>query len=150
MSYESKQGLGYLIRKSNAHDTAENLAAAAAVYGGYLVCKPCKLTRFMFYVTLLVEADNVAPVVEVNQRPTYNSSSGEVLIDQITIPEGTAAGKVLYARPSDPPLLNIGDELSFEHLTQATDSGTAAGTGFYDAELIPQGAGSQSDEVASA
>lgn len=150
MSYPQKQGLGYLIRKSNAHDTAENIAASAAVYGGYLVTKPCQLTKFMFYVTLAVDADNVAPVVEVNQRPTYNSSSGEVLIDQITIPDGTAAGKVLYARPSNPPVLNIGDELSFEHVTQATDSGTAAGTGFYDAELVPMGVGTQSNEVASA
>lgn len=150
MAYESKQGLGYLIRKTNAHDTAENLAATAAVYGGYLVAKPCQLTRFMFYVTTLVEADTTAPVVEVNQRPTYNSATGEVQLASITIPEATAVGKVMFARPSSPVVLNIGDELSFEHVTQAADSGTAAGAGFYDVELIPMGVGTQSDEVQSA
>lgn len=150
MAYEAKQGLGYLIRKSNAHDTAENLAAAGAVYGGYLVTKPCQVSRIMFYVTLAVDADTTAPVVEANKRPTYNSASGESVIDQITIPDGTAAGKVMFARPSSPVLLDIGDELSFEHVTQAADSGTAAGAGFYDAELIPMGIGTQSDEVQSA
>lgn len=150
MGYANKMGLGYLVRKSNAHDTAENLAAAAAVYGGYLVTKPCQITEFKFYVTVLVEADNVAPVVEVNQRPAYGSSSGEVQIATITIPEATAAGKVM-SKVCDPPiLLNVGDELSFEHVTQATDSGTAAGAGFYDVVLEPMGVGTQSDEVASA
>lgn len=151
MSYPFQHGLGYLIRKSNAHDTAENLAAAAAVYGGYLVTKPCAIAEFKFYVNVLVEADNVAPVVEVNRRPTYNSSSGEVLIDQITIPEATAVGKVMSVRFA-PVQLNVGDELSFEHVTQATDSGTAAGTGFYDAVLhvSHDSDGNQSDLVASA
>ena len=150
MAYGNKHGSGFLIRKTNAHDTAENLAASAAVYGGYLVTKPCQLTAFKFYVTLAVDADTTAPVVEVNRRPTYNSSSGEVLIDQITIPDGTAAGKVLVARPASPVLLYVGDELSFEHVTQAADSSTAAGTGFYDVELEPMGEGTQSDAVTSA
>lgn len=150
MAYANKMGLGYLVRKSNAHDTAENIAAAGAVYGGYLVTKPCQVTEFLFYVTLAVDADNVAPVVEVNQRPTYNSASGEVQIASITIPDGTAAGKVMRKVCDPPVLLNVGDELSFEHVTQATDSGTAAGTGFYDVVLEPMAVGTQSDEVASA
>lgn len=150
MGYPNKMGLGYLVRKSNAFDTAENIAASAAVYGGYLVTKPCQITEFLFYVTLAVDADNVAPVVEVNKRPTYNSASGESLIAQITIPDGTAAGKVMR-KICDPPVqLDVGDELSFEHVTQATDSGTAAGTGFYDVVLEPMGTGVQSDLVASA
>lgn len=150
MGYTNKMGLGYLIRKSNAHDTAENLAASAAVYGGYLVTKPCQITEFKFYVTLAVDADNTAPVVEVNQRPTYNSSSGEVQIASITIPDGTAAGKVM-SKICDPPiLLNVGDELSFEHVTQAVDGGTAAGAGFYDVVLEEMAVGTQSDLVASA
>lgn len=151
MAYVEKVGLGYLIRKSNAHDTAENLAATAAVYGGYLVTKPCSISGFRFYVTLAVDADVTAPVVEVNRRPTYNSSSGEVLLDQITIPDGTAAGKVLVTRFA-PVQLNVGDELSFEHLTVANDTGTAAGTGFYDAEIIidEESDGNQSDLIVSA
>lgn len=150
MSYERKLGLGYLIRKSNAHDTAENVAAAAAVYGGYYVTKPCQVTKFMFFVTTAVDADTTAPVVEVNQRPTPGSATGEVQIASITIPDGTAAGKMMYAYPATPIILNVGDELSFEHVTQAADTGTAAGAGFYDVELVPMTSGTQSDAVESA
>lgn len=147
--YPQKSGSHALLRKSNAHDTAENLAAAAAVYGGLLVCRPIKVTGFYFYVTLLVEADNVAPVVEVNRRPTYNSSSGEVQLAVMTIAEGTAAGKVYYEH-IEPVLCYPGDEISFEHVTQATDSGTAAGTGFYgiEYEVVGEATGNMTDWVA--
>lgn len=132
MSYPFKHGLGYLVRKSNAHDTAENVAASPAVYGGYLVTKPCSISEFKFYVTVAVVGTSTAPVVEVNRRPTYNSSSGELQIETITIPNGTAAGKVVSVRFA-PYQLSTGDELSFEHLTQA--AGSPAGEGFYDAVL---------------
>lgn len=134
MGYPQKQGLGYLVRKSNAHDTAENLAAAVAVHGGFLVTKPCALQELRFYVTLAIAASVTEPVIEVNRRPTYNSSSGELQITSMTIPTGTAAGKVLVKRVA-PYQLKVGDELSFEHITQAVDAGTAAGQGFYDAVL---------------
>lgn len=149
MSYPFKHGLGYLIRKSNAHDTAENVAASPAVYGGYLVAKPCSISEFKFYVTVAVVGTSAVPVVEVNQRPTYNSSSGEILIDQITIPNGTAAGKVLSTRFA-PVQLNVGDELSFEHVTQA--AGSPAGEGFYDAILEAdfEADGNQSNHITSA
>lgn len=149
--YTDKMGLGFLIRKSNAHDTAEVLSASPAVYGGYLVCKPCTISEIQFYVTADVVAGTTAPVVEVNRRPSYNSSSGEVLIAQLTIPSGTVAGKVVGKRFA-PVQLNVGDELSFEHVTQAADSGTAAGSGFYDAVLEEdfEVDGNQSDRIASA
>lgn len=150
MGYTKKMGLGYLIRASNAHDTAENLAAAAAVYGGYYVTKPCAISEFKFIITTTIAADNVVPVVEVNRRPTPGSSSGEVLIDQITFVDGTAAGKVMSTRFT-PVQLRVGDELSFEHVTQATDSGTAAGAGFYDVVLEAdyEGDANETDLVAS-
>lgn len=151
MSYDKKMGLGYLIRKSNAHDTAENLAAAAAVYGGYLVTKPCAISEFKFYITLAMAASTLSAAVEVNRRPTYNSSSGEVLIATITLPDLAAAGKV-YSKRFAPVQLSVGDELSFEHTVQCTDAGTAAGTGFYDAvlEVDYEADANQSNLVASA
>jgi len=147
--YPKKARSHAILRKTNAHDTAENLAASAAVYGGYLVCAPIKVTGMYFYVTLAIVAGTTAPVVEVNRRPTYNSASGELQIVSGTIPTGTAAGKVLYEF-CEPYLCYPGDELSFEHVTQAADGGTAAGTGFYglDYEVVDEAVGNCSNWVA--
>lgn len=149
--YVNESFQGAFIRKSNALDTAEVLSAAGAVYGGYLVTRQCKIKRLMFYVTVLVAADTTAPVVEFNRRPTYNSSSGEILLGNLTIPEGTAAGKVVY-KDIEPVILYPGDELSFEHTVQAVDSSSAAGAGFYAFEIedCPEQAANQSDMVESA
>lgn len=146
-----KQGLGFLVRASNAFDTGENLAAAAGVYGEYYVTKPCSISEIRFIVTTLVSATTTAPVVEVNRRPTPGSASGEVLLDQITIPDTTAAGKVMVARFA-PVQLNVGDSIAFEHVTQAAGSGTAAGVGFYDVVLHvdDESDGNQTDLVVSA
>lgn len=151
MGYTQKMGLGYLIRASNAHDTAENAAAAAAVYGEYYVTKPCAISEFKFILSAACLAGTTAPVVEVNRRPTPGSATGEVLIDQITIPTGTAAGKVMSTRFA-PVQLNVGDSLSFEHVTQAADPGTAACAGFYDVVLESDHEvdGNQSDLIVSA
>ncbi len=142
---------GTFIRKSNALDTAEVLSAAAAVYGGYLVTKQCKIKRIKFYVTLLVAASTTAPVVEFNRRPTYNSSSGEIALGTLTIPNGAAVGSVYY-KDIDPVVLFPGDELSFEHITQAVDASAAAGAGFYAFEIEedPEVPANQSKMIASA
>lgn len=146
MSYVNKSGLGYLVRASAAFDTAETLTAAAAVYGEYYVTKPCAVSGFRFIVTTAI-GSSVAPVVELNRRPTPGSSSGEVLIDQITIPVETAAGKVMVTRFA-PVQLNVGDSLSFEHVT----STATGGAGFYDVELEvdEEVDGNQSDLIVSA
>lgn len=151
MSYPNKMGLGYLIRASNAFDTAENLAATAAVYGEYYVTKPCSIAELRFHVSTVILAGTTAPVIEVNRRPTPGSASGEVLIAQITIPSGTAAGKVMVKRFA-PVQLNVGDSLSFEHVTQAADPGTETGAGFYDVvlHLDEESDDNQSDLVVSA
>ena len=149
--YVEKSASMALMRLSNAFDTAENLAASAAVHGGYIVMRPIKVTAFYFAVTTLVAADNVAPVIEVNRRPTVASSSGEAVIASMTIPEAAAVGKVYY-KFVEPVLCYPGDELSFELVTQATDSGTAAGAGFYgvDYELVSEAVSNCGDWVASA
>lgn len=140
---------GTILRKSNALDTPEDLSAAAAVYGGYLIAKQCKITRIAFYVTTAVVATTTAPVVEFNRRPTYNSASGEIALGTLTIPTGTAAGKILY-KDIDPVTLFPGDELSFEHTVQAV--GSAAGAGFYAFDIYedPEVVGNQADMIASA
>lgn len=145
MGYPQKQGLGYLVQASNAFDTAENLAAAAAVHGEYYVTKPCSISGLRFLVTTALGTG--AAVIEVNRRPTPGSSSGEVLLDQITVPAATAAGKVLVTRFS-PVQLNVGDSIAFELVT----STVTAGAGFYDVELEidEESDGNQSDLIVSA
>lgn len=134
MAYTQRMALGAFPRKSNAFDTAENLAATAAVHGGYLITKPCSISEFQFYVTTTLVAGVTAPQVKITKRPTYNSASSEVVIATMTIPNGTAAGKVVGKRFS-PVQLDVGDELNFEHITVANDTGTAAGAGFYNVTL---------------
>ena len=149
--YGDKAASHAIVRASNAHDTAENLAATAAVYGGYYVMRPVKVTGFYFLVTTAVLAGTTAPVVEINRRPTPGSSSGEVQMASMTIPTASAAGKVLY-KQIEPVLCYPGDEISLEHVTQAADGGTAAGIGFYgfDYEVVSEAVANCGDLVASA
>lgn len=149
MAYAQELMEGAIIRKSNALDTAEVLSASPAVYGGYLIAKRIHVMRLCFYVTATVVSD-VAVQVEFNRRPTYNSATGEELIGTLIIPSGTAAGQVVY---KDIPLtvLEVGDELSFEHTVQAS-GGSAAGAGFYAfvAELAPETPMSEDNMIESA
>lgn len=149
--YDNLSASHALIRKSNAHDTAEDLTATAAVYGGYLVTYPIAIRRIYFYVTEALVASSAAAVVEFNQRPMYGTGSGEVLLGQITVPHAAAIGAVYY-KDISPVRLNPGDELSYEHVTAITSTGTAAGKGFYGIlyELAPEAVANNSDMIASA
>lgn len=149
--YTQKHGLGYLIRASNAFDTAENIAASAAVYGEYYVTKPCSVSELRFIVTTAIAADTTAPVIKIKRRPTPGSDTGATDIASITIPNGTAAGKVMVKRVA-PFQLNTGDSLCFQHVTQAVDGTSAAGAGFYDVviETDEEADGNQSDLIVSA
>ena len=151
MSYDQLSASHALLRASNAHDTAENVAAAAAVYGGYYVCYPIIIKRLYFFVTTALVASSTAALVEFNQRPTPGSGSGEVLLGQLTLAHGTAAGTVVY-KDISPVRLNPGDELSYEHVTTAVSTGTAAGAGFYGIlyELAPEYVANTTDLSASA
>lgn len=148
MAYERKLLDKALIRRSNAFDTAEDISAAAAVYGGYICMSQVQISRFMFCVTTAIVAVTTAPVVRITRRPTIGSSSGEVEIARLTLPTGTAAGKVVYKDVS-PVTIFPGEEISLEHVTQAV--GSAAGAGFYgfEAELDPEYVSNQSKMLAS-
>lgn len=121
----------YIKRKSGAPDTAINLAAAAASYAGYAVFQPISLKRLMFFVTTTVTAGTTAPKVGWLNYPTYANSSGAVTLGTITIPTGAAVGNVYYKDVSDATRILAGTELVLQApLTQAADSGTAAGAGW--------------------
>lgn len=129
----------------------EAIDAAAAVHGGVVCVKRCQVSRLLFVLETAVAADSTAPVIEFNRRPTIASNSGEILLGQITIPDGTAIGTVMY-KDIDPVTFEVGDELSFELVTQAVDGSSAAGDGYYAVEIqeSPEDARNESNMVASA
>ena len=108
--------------------TAEDLTAAGAVYGEFKPARRVKIKRLMFLVTTTVAADTTAPVVEFNKRILPKDATGEVLLGQLTIPDGTAAGTIIY-KDIDPVEVGLADSIALEHVTQAADSGVAAGAG---------------------
>ena len=149
--YGQKSASCSIVRASNAHDTAENLAASNADYGSLYVMRPIKVTGFFFAVTLLVEASTAAPVVVLKRRTLIGSSGSESNLAVLTIPNLTAVGKVLY-KFIEPVICYPGDELLYDHVTQATDAGTAAGAGFYGLEYedVGESLANCTDWVASA
>ena len=142
---------GYFVPRGSAALDIEAVDAAAAVHGGHVCIKRCKVKRLLFVLETLVAADTTAPVVEYNRRPTIASATGEVQLGQITIPDATAAGQVMY-KDIEPVTFEVGDELSFELVTQAADAGTAAGDGYYAVEVdeSPEEPANESNMVASA
>lgn len=128
---------------------SEDLAAAPAVHGEFLISKGIRVTQIKFHVTTAVVATTTAPVVAVKKRPTPGSSSGEVTIGLLTIPNGTAVSKIVYKNVT-PVELAPGDSLAFEHTVQA--AGTPAGAGYYsvDYDIDPEVPANLSDMVASA
>lgn len=151
MAYTEQDLMGCVVPAGTGVLGLESIDAAAAVHGEFIVAKRCKIKRIMFVVTVLVAADTTAPVVEFNRRPTIGSATGEVLLGQLTIPDGTAVGTVIY-KDIDPVTLEVGDSLALEHVTQAADAGIAAGDGYYAFELEPdpEYVANESNMVASA
>lgn len=131
--------------------TADAIDGSPAVFAEMTFDRRVKVKRLMFLVTVTVAADTTAPVVEFNHRITPKSATGEVLLGQLTIPDGTAAGTVIY-KDIDPVTIGPGESITYEHVTQAADSGTAAGDGFYKimVDPDPEYVGNDTDMVASA
>ena len=148
--YTNKGGALALMRKSNAFDTAENVAAAVAVHGGYLVMRPIKVSAVYFCLTTTMVADTLAAQVKVTRRPTIGSATGEVILATLILLDTLAAGKVVYKIIS-PVLCYPGDELNFEHTVQCTSASTAAGAGYYgvDFEIVDEAVANCTDWVLS-
>jgi hypothetical protein len=68
-------------------------------------------------------------VITVKNRPTIASATGEATITTLTVPAGTAAGKVVY-KDINEALIVPGGSLVFE-VTTAAAGGGAAGGGIY-------------------
>lgn len=140
----------YFVPRGTSPIAIEAIDASPAVHGGMMCFRRCKVKRLMFLEETLVVATSTAPVVEFNRRPTVGSSSGEVLLGTLTIPDATAIGTVIY-KDIEPVVFNPGEELSFEHVTQAA-GGSIAGDGYYavECEDYPEQPGNETKMTASA
>lgn len=106
--------------------SAQSLGSAAVI--NQFVCQNAVMLEFIGFLvsTATVSSGNI--VVAVKKRPTVGSATGEVLIANITIPSGVAAGK-RYGKMISPVQFQLGDVISFE-VTTASAGGGAAGAGY--------------------
>lgn len=128
---------------------SQDLSAAAVHTTFKSVGSQMDVTRLMAIVTTAVVSTG-AVVVKFWRRPTFGSTASQVLLGQLSIPAGTAAGKVLY-KDISPTQVNPGEEISFE-VTTAAAGGGAAGGAVYELELSdsPEAGGNQANMIASA
>lgn len=151
MSYERASNmLNFFVPRGTAPLGIEAIDAAAAVHGGLVCVRRCAVKQLQFILETDVVATTTAPVVEFNRRPTIASSSGEIQLGTVTLPNAATLGSVYYKNIS-PVVFEVGDELSFELLTQAV-GGTIAGDGYYNVLCIadPEVPGNESNMIASA
>lgn len=108
------------------------------------VLGPATVLRITALVTLAPTA--TAAVVALDRRVTAGSDTGRVELGRITIPVGTAAGKVVY-KDIEPVDVDMGDQLVLELVTAST-----AGSAVFSYNYIPRAEtpANQADAVLSA
>lgn len=125
--------------------TAEDLSGPAADYRTWIPGFPITIYKLGFVVTTTIAADTTAPVVSFDRRITAGSDTGRVEIGTITVADTVAAGKTVVEDLATPVILGLGEELVFEHKTQAADGSAAAGAGHYFVVYQPLAAIDTSD-----
>lgn len=128
---------------------SDSLTAAAVHTTFKSVCSQMDVTALFALVTTAVVSTG-AVAVSFWRRPVFGSTAGQVLLGTLSIPAGTAAGKVLYKEIS-PTQVNPGEQISYE-VTTAAAGGGAAGAALFDLELSdsPEAHGNQLNMIASA
>ena len=125
---------------------SQNLAVAAVHTTSKSVCSQMDVSALFALVTTAVVS--AAPVTVLFYRnPIFGSTVGQVLLGQLLIPAGTAAGKCVYKEIS-PTQVNPGEQITMQITVAATGSGAAA----YDVELSDsaEAHGNQANMIASA
>lgn len=147
MGYPQEILVGAITRNSSAHDTAEVLTAAAAVYGSYSAHVPILVSQFSFVVSTAI-SDLTASVVRLEKVSAANVTTA---LTSLTIPNGTAIKKVI-GKSFNPVKVDAGEFLQMNHLTQGGLGGTPAGAGFYGfvAQLCPEVVGNETNYTTSA
>lgn len=139
----------YIFKSPSLLDVSLQSLASAAVINRYLVAQQQEVSLLALAIsTSVVSTGNV--VVTFKRRPTLGSSSGEVSLGTITIPNGAAAGKTYY-KSIDPVVCAVGEEVIAEVTTAAAGMGAAGnGQGFVCSNEDPEEFSNNSDMVESA
>lgn len=147
--YDKNRGPLFFPRKAANKAMSLDLTSAAVGDLSFVCMQRCQVSQIKALVDVAVVSTG-AVVITVRKRPTPGSASGQSTVGTLSIPAGTAAGKVYYKAVS-PVSFAEGDEMVFE-VTTAAAGGSAAGSalaGFYSYES-PEVPLNESDMVASA
>lgn len=127
--------------------TAQNITAAANVWGSIVAHYPLMVQRATFRISTAT-LDITASVVAM-QKVTVGNVTTE--ITTLTVPNGLAAGKIVV-KDCSPVKIGIGDKLQFKLKTQGGLGGTPAGAGFigFLASLQPEDYTNETNATASA
>lgn len=126
-----------------------DIGASSADHGELLCVRSCRVVQLQFtLVGELAGGTSVAPQVIFTRRPTPLSSSGEVVVDNLIVPDATAIGKTIYL-PINPVDFAVGDSMEISHVI---GTGTPTGQGYYSfiCEEDPEVEGNNSDMILSA
>lgn len=98
MSYNlQNSSLGYFTPFGGATPFANINTASASASNGELICqRQCDVERIQFTVTTAIAASTTPPTIVFSKRPTAGSATGAAVIGTLTLPNGTAAGTVIY------------------------------------------------------
>lgn len=129
--YVNQYGFGKMIPALSA-SVAPAVVSSTGVKAEYAcIGERTAIQRVAVAVSTAINSTG-AVVVTVKNRPTVASASGESTITTISIPAGTAAGKVVY-KDINEALIAPGGSLVFEVTTAATSAGAGL-FGFVAAE----------------
>jgi hypothetical protein len=133
MSYGAGNGLfGNFIPRGTGPLGSENLLAAVAVHGGLICLKRCKVKALLFVVETAVVTPTAPASVKFWKQTTVGNTSTQSSCGVLNIPNA-AVGAVLR-KAITPVTFEVGDELSYEHITQVAGA-SAAGIGYYAVEI---------------
>lgn len=128
---------------------AVDIGASSGDHGDFVCVRRCYVKRFFFALTLeAASGTSVAPTVIFKKYPIVANSSGASTLATLTVPTGTAIGKIVY-KDVTPVLFVPGNGM---HISWTIGTGTPTGIGDaeWHCELDPEVALNDTNLIASA
>lgn len=114
----------------------KSLVASTGVFTEWIALKRFVVKRLECVVTTLTATSTANPVITFRLRPTIASSSSQSTIGTLTIPTGSAVGKVIY-KDIQNLVVPVGYSVAIDLSTAGTDASAAAGAGICGFEAVP-------------
>lgn len=128
MAYTQRFGhKAFFSGDAAAPEIVIDIGASSANAGELSCVVACDVHQLQFHVTdEAVVGTTTAPTVIFTKRPTPNSATDESVVATLTIPNGTAVGKVVYKELTTPINFQVGDVMEVSH---TVGTGDPAGQG---------------------